>query len=371
MNARCLRVSIIGLMMFGNSGPAYSRSQDAKSKRLIEFGWDEPDTAFLRKHSGKMDQTSFDGCVFHINYAGKMDKGNFTSDCWGKRAFTMRELQSSVEDLKTLPFHKLRHNFLRFNVTPGDLDWFDDFSPVINNARLAAKVAAGGPCDGILFDIEQYQNHVFEYGRQRDASRKSWQEYASRVKVRGYEVMQAFQSGFPNLKVFLTFGYSLPWEQSRKGKLPLSQTEYGLLAPFLDGMVEAVKGRTKIIDGFEFAYSCKEPACIRDGYQEMRQGVLPLVSEKKKYRKAFSFSFGIWVDSNWRQAGWHTDDLSANFHTPDKFQALVKTALETADEYVWIYSENPKWWTEPSGESAGMPLAFRTALERARMGGTR
>jgi len=242
---------IVGLLMVGNSGSAFSRSHGAKSKKLIEFGWDEPDTAFLRKHSAKMDRTPFDGCVFHINYAGKAGQGNFTWEDWGKRAFTMPELQASIEDLKALSVGKLRHNFLRFNVTPGDLDWFDDFSAVVNNASLAAKVAKSGPCDGILFDIEQYKNPLFEYARQRNASSKSWREYAQQAKLRGHEVMQAFQSGFPNLKVFLTYGYSLPWEQSQKGKVPLSQTEYGLLAPFLDGMLEAVKGKTKIIDGFE------------------------------------------------------------------------------------------------------------------------
>src|SRR5689334_1414081 len=34
-------------------------------KRLIEFGWDEPDTAFMKKHIGEMEKTPFDGCVFH------------------------------------------------------------------------------------------------------------------------------------------------------------------------------------------------------------------------------------------------------------------------------------------------------------------
>ena len=35
-------------------------------KKLIEFGWDEPDTAFMRKHAAQMDATPFDGCVYHI-----------------------------------------------------------------------------------------------------------------------------------------------------------------------------------------------------------------------------------------------------------------------------------------------------------------
>ena len=35
---------------------------------MIEFGWDEPDTAFMLKHVAEMEQTPFDGTVFHITY---------------------------------------------------------------------------------------------------------------------------------------------------------------------------------------------------------------------------------------------------------------------------------------------------------------
>ena len=31
--------------------------------KLIEFGWDEPDTAFMREHAAEMERSPFDGCV--------------------------------------------------------------------------------------------------------------------------------------------------------------------------------------------------------------------------------------------------------------------------------------------------------------------
>ena len=51
-------------------------------KKLIEFGWDEPDTVFLRTHIREMQRTPFDGCVFHVDYR-KLDgtKGSFTWQC--------------------------------------------------------------------------------------------------------------------------------------------------------------------------------------------------------------------------------------------------------------------------------------------------
>ena len=114
-------------------------------KKLIEFGWDEPDTGFMRKHAAQMDATPFDGCVYHLRYLQPDGKdADFIWSCWGKRAFTIGEVQHAINDLKATHFKRLRHNFLRFNVTPGNLDWFDDYSAVIGNARLAARVAREG-----------------------------------------------------------------------------------------------------------------------------------------------------------------------------------------------------------------------------------
>ena len=42
----------------GAGGPA---------RKLIEFGWDEPDTSFLRGHLAELERTPFDGCVFHAD----------------------------------------------------------------------------------------------------------------------------------------------------------------------------------------------------------------------------------------------------------------------------------------------------------------
>src|SRR4051812_43770006 len=94
------------------------------TKKLIEFGWDEPDTAFMRQHIAEMEKTPFDGTVFHV-------PGDFLWQCWGKRTFTEKELAPAIDDLKHTPIARFKHNLLRFNVTPGDVDWFDDFTPVL------------------------------------------------------------------------------------------------------------------------------------------------------------------------------------------------------------------------------------------------
>jgi hypothetical protein len=333
-------------------------------KKLIEFGWDEPDTAFMREHAAQMDATPFNGCVYHIR--GKQTDGKYVDflwSCWGKKAFTTQQVQHAIDDLKATRFQRLRHNFLRFNVAPGELDWFDDYSAVNNNARLAARVAHEGGV-GILFDVEQYNYRLFDFRKLTNAPARTWDQYASQARQRGREVMQAFQEGFPGLKVLLTFGYSLPWQESESGKRPLRECGYGLLAPFLDGMLDAAKDGSQLIDGYESAYGYFEDKDYRKGRQVMRQDVLPLVADRAKYQKFFSASFGIWMDYQWRQKGWNVENPAANPHPPDKFEQTVRSALENADEYVWIYSETPRWWSDQGG-SVKLPPAYEAALRHA------
>ena len=322
----------------------------AGEKKLIEFGWDEPDTAFMRRHIAEMEQTPFDGTVFHLNT-------DFLWQCWSKRAFTEAELKGSIEDLKATPVKKFTHNLLRFNVTPGDVDWFDDFSPVVGNARLAAKVAREGKAAGLLFDIEQYNAQPFNYAKQRDAKTKSWDEYAAQARKRGAEVMSAFQEGYPDLIVFMTWAYSLPHQQAG-GNDPakLAGVDYGLLKPFLDGMFEVAAGKTKIVDGFESSYSYKEAGQF-DEAMKLMKSACPTPERA-------SMGFGLWMDYDWRNKGWDEKDFSKNHFTPEQFEKSLKKALETADEFVWVYTETPRWWGAKGQEK--LPAEYVEAVKRAK-----
>lgn len=342
---------------------------EVSPKKLIEFGWDEPNTAFMRQHIAEMERSPFDGCVFHVTYA-KPDgtSGEFTWEGWSTRAFTQAEVRSALADLQATHFRRFTHNFLRFNTVPGDVDWFDDFSAILNNARLAAQVARGGKAQGILFDVEQYKAPLFDYRQQRDAATKSWSEYAAQVRQRGREVMNAFQQGYPDVTVFLTFGYSVPWRESGGGKKPLADCEYGLLAPFLDGMVEAARGRTRLVDGYEIAYyHNKDTTKFAAAYQTIREELLPIVADPEEYRRRFSVSFGLWMDFDSTAIGWDGEDGSRNFYTPEEFGRSVRKALEVADEYVWIYTQIPRWWSS-EGKTIKLPEGYADAMRRARQG---
>ncbi len=354
---------VVSLLLYSDAALS---GAETKSKKLIEFGWDEPDTAFLRAHIEEMRNTPFDGCVFHVDYR-KADggKGRFTWEAWGERVFTKGELADALAELKATKFGRFDRNFLRFNTTPGKLDWFDGHSAVLTNSYLAARLAHEGHCPGLLFDIEQYEGPLFDYRKQRDAKSKSWEIYAAQVRRRGREVMQSFQSGYPDLTVFLTFGYSLPWAETENGRKPLADCHYGLLAPFLDGMLEAAHGQTRLVDGCELSYGYKTTEQFVAARKAAQQGLLPIVGDAESYRKYMELGFGIWLDQDWRKHGWDVAGVSKNYFTPGTFQASVRSALNICDQYVWIYSESPHWWNESGGPSK-LPEEYVEALKKAR-----
>jgi hypothetical protein len=351
-------MAFLGLFLTASALGQACFAADKPTKKLIEFGWDEPDTAFMRQHIAEMEATPFDGCVFHV-------KGDAQWKAWGTILVPEAEVRAAVDDLKATPFKRFTHNFLRLNTAPAKIDWFDDHSAVVANVKLLARAAKDGGCKGILFDTEQYEGQLFEYARQRDAKTKSWDEYAAQVRKRGREVMEAFQEGYPDLTIFLTFGYSLPRQEAGGDRAKLPKAHYGMLAPFLDGMVDAAKGKARIVDGHELSYGYRDVARFAPAYEAMKSGVLPFVgADHARYAEVFSFGFGVWMDDDWRKKGWDVEDVSKNFYTPEGFEKSVATALKTADEYVWIYTETPKWWTA-AGKPDKLPAAYDAALRRA------
>ena len=339
----------------------------AEKKKLIEFGWDEPDTAFMRRHIAQMEQAPFNGVVFHVTAATPNGTPyDFLWHAWGRRSFTDTELATALADLTATPFRRFTHNFLRFNTSPGDVDWFDDFSAICANARLAASIARLGGATGLLFDTEQYHAPLFDYRRQRDAGIIGWDAYAVQARQRGREVMEAFQHGYPDLTLFLTFGYGVPWLELQRGANSLAACEYGLLAPFLDGMVDAASRHTRLVDGYEPAYfHNKDLAAFAAAYRLVTADVLSIVADTRRYRRLLSVGFGLFLDYAPQGRLWNGVDGSANYYTPADVEASVRAALDIADEYVWIYTEAPRWWS-PAGTPINLPEGYAEALRRVR-----
>lgn len=329
------------------------------AKKLIEWGWDEPDQVFMRANVAAMEEMPFDGLVFHVKGA---KPGRLEWEAWGGRAFAEDEFRAAVDDLRATPFRRLTERFLRMNATPGTADWFDDkaWGVVVHNFGVAARVAKAAGCRGFMFDVEQYEGQPFDYGKQKHRSEKSFAEYRVKVRQRGREWVTEVNSQYPDITVLLTFGYSLA--QPRRGQ-ERSAAHYGLLADFLDGVLDGCSERTAIVDAFEQAYPFKDPRQFEQGYATIRESGPKWTAAPEKYRRHVRAGFGLWMDYDWRKKGWETTEVSKNHFTPESFGAAVRAALRVSDGYVWVYTEQPRWWTREK-----LPQAYIDALKKAREG---
>lgn len=326
-------------------------------KKVIEWGWDEPDTKFMRENIRKMEAYPFDGLVFHVTSS---KGGNFAWEIWGGRAFHINELRHAIDDLKATPFQRLTDRFLRVNATPGDVDWSDDraWAVVRDNFGLAARVAAEGGAKGFMFDVEQYDQGLFDYAKQTAHQERPFDEYRAKVRQRGREWIEAVNRPFPDIVILLTFGYQTAQPRGRKAR---AEGHYALLADFLDGMLEACSARTKIVDAWEYSYAYKERGQFEKAHATIKHKALAWTAAPGQYRRHVEAGFGLWMDCRWRELGWSVDDLSKNYFSPGAFESALRAALEVSDEYVWIYTEQPRWWT---GER--LPDEYVSALRKAR-----
>ncbi|MGA2700979.1 MAG: hypothetical protein ABSH35_07765 [Isosphaeraceae bacterium] len=177
--------------------------------------------------------------------------------------------------------------------------------------------------------------------------------------------MAAFQETFPDLTLMLTFGPSLVWGQSQGGKVPLEACRYGLLVPFVDGLIDAAKGKTRIVDGFEQSYGYREAAAFEKVQELMTSKAAGLMADPPAYRRLLSAGFGLWLDYDWRKLGWKTEMPESNYFSPERFHDSLRAALHWSDEYVWIYTEKARWWSG-EGKPLELPDAYVQSIRTAR-----
>lgn len=163
---------------------------------LIEWGWDEPDQAFLKAHIRAMELKPFDGVVLHLTVPDLPSHlGNFSWHIAHVR-YEWDQVWPAAEELKAVPFRRFRHNFLRVNLNPDDrpLDLLDQqaWETVLANLRLAARVVQEARLKGLMLDPEAYalpdpvsdrpRFNLFDYQRRavREASFEAYKAAAFR-----------------------------------------------------------------------------------------------------------------------------------------------------------------------------------------------
>jgi hypothetical protein len=334
--------------------------QVGAGKRLIEWGWDEPSPAFMRANAERMDAYGFDGVIFHAEPVRDGTPTNFAWKSWSTTRFEYADFAQDLADLQAAhqQFAHLTDNFLRFNVCPGDVDWFDDagFAVVVNNAELAGRVAKDGGCKGLMFDIEMYNTSLFTYSQQAHKDTRTFAEYEEQVRRRGRELMQGFNRYYPDITILLTYGYGITGVGGDR-----SQAPYGLLKNLLDGMLEAAADKTIIVDAYEGAYSFRTHEQFVKARRSVKRDLARFAADRREYRKHMQVGFGVWMDNRYGAKDWFPEDFERNFFLPEEFEYSLFCGLHMTDRYVWVYTEHLKWWTNEK-----LPQAYWDALRHAR-----
>lgn len=354
---------VLGALLAGSCSPP--------RPKLIEFGWDCPDPATLRRDVARMEEAPFDGVVLDV----PLGKRSLAWSVWSRTRLGAAFLEPAARDLRKTRFRRFTDNFLRVNATPGDVDWFDtDWPAVAYNAALCARLARRGGLKGLVLDPEHYTDTApFDYSRRPQQRMRTYREYAAQARARGREWIQAVNDEYPDLTILCLFGHSVSAMQARNrgGDLDrglpeeaLARSPYGLLAPFLDGVLEAAHPRTRVFDVHEPSYPLKTREQLEQARAEI-DGAWRVSLVPATYRRRLRAGFGLWMDNDSHWRGWH-EDASRNHFTPAELETALREALRLSDGYVWVYSQEVNWWTRK-----GLPPAYRDAVARAWEGAKR
>ncbi len=329
-------------------------------KKLIDYGMECPDTAFVRQHCQEMEKIPLDGIVIKVMNAKPVDPDTMGWTAFTKLRFKPGDYQHAIDDLKATKFKRFTDNFIQVVSSEG-VDWFDPEWPnVAHNVACLAKVAKEGGCKGIMFDPEMYGKfRPYTYSKSYG---HTFQEYYDKARERGRELIKAVNAEFPDLAILALFGPSLPYRETGGLSSRLEGAQNGLLMAFYDGICQSATPETILVDGYEFSYGYRK----REQFVKARQTILvdstKISSQPEAFKKHVRAGFGVWADWDSGHLGWHPEDFSRNYWTPAGLRASLNYALENSDGYVWVYTERLLFW------SGNPPREYLDAMRLAKIG---
>lgn len=324
----------------------------APKKKLIEFGWDIPDPAYIKQNIDAMEKNSpYDGIGIKLDVKARQDGKEVT--CSRTTIFQNVKWQKEwfkplVDDLKNIKFRKFTDNFIVLTTCPGNIDWFDDKSweSVCNNFSVMGWASKESGCKGILLDIEQYgKNRIFRFDPE---SRHSFAETWAKARERGAQFIKAMTKEYPDMTLFTFFWLDLNYKVSNSPDVAnaLESQDYGLTVPFINGIYDALPATVKIVEGHEEGgYYAKTPY----DYLTLKESFIPLSKPLlapeniNKFLSQTSFAVATFLDCYINNSGsWVVK--SKEMTRLDLLRRNIRLALKYSDEYSWTWGEQCKWW---------------------------
>ena len=204
---------------------------------------------------------------------------------------------------------------------------------------------------GLAIDFESYgaQQFRFDPGQGR-----TFADTAALARKRGAQFTRAVAREFPNAILLTLWMNSINFRAgaSEAPDTILASSHYGLLPAFVDGMLEAAPATMVLVDGCENGYYMDSAEEYLRATHEMRSwngGAIRLVSpaNRPKYRQQVQAGFGFYLDMFLNEATNHYYRGPLNGSRLARLERNLGWARDAADEYVWVYGEQCRWWGKP------------------------
>ena len=322
------------------------------AKKLINFGWDMPSPRDLAKNVGALQHLPFDGLTVRaLNF------------CY---TFYNRQVDEAAVDehvaaMAAIEWGQFTDNFL-WMVTGDQVDWFDesawgDAGYILANVRAIARMGRAGGCRGILFDPEfvywGQPGDSWNYRTQASRKEKSIAEYRAMVRRRGAQFIGAIEEYMP-AAVLLTLFWGIKYtpagqiaaDPGAADQIIVDAPHYGLLHDFMLGILAGAGQGTTIVDGNEASYYTWDAEGYEAARRFIRQTMPAAVPEelRPKYRAQVAVGHAVYADvhSNTRPQHEHS-----TYMTPAEralaMEWVVYHAMASSDQYVWFYTEKPRY----------------------------
>jgi hypothetical protein len=316
---------------------------------------------------------------------------NFSFNIFGPRPYSTEAILRSFDPIRGWQGGNLQHNLaLLYTVEPTNI--FDDaaWNVIAQNAANFAEAARLAGLEGVFIDNENY----FGHGDRKpgspscDANRYTLQTCMTKMRERGRQIMQAFQSRFPNLAV-LFFHDAYTSDRAffdRHPRIANVNWENELIGPFIVGFVEANQGGAQVIQG---GSSPPRPttAELAELYQYARYNLpqdgyvtAPCSDVVNISCAAGANGFippalrSLWSSrvNGSREIRAHDFMDAVGNPTPD-FSAALSTAIQVSDRYAWLYMDTglpdqSSLLLPPGSHSQAVTQSFYDAIKRARAG---
>lgn len=364
--ALCLAVVVAAAPALAEKGPRIG-----PDKKIVHYFMYWPDAAYCRENVREMERLPFDGIAIWptAEIDGKRERIWFR---WFNPERISEDLVAdTIRDLKATEFRKFTDNFLQMATQCGPLGapgWWDDnaWEKITANMALAARIVRDCKLKGIMIDVEYYGsakspyegrfNYPYAHAEEKKllASGQidkvhTWDEFASGARLRGRQIMSAMCEVYPSITVIsiaglhelakrrIGDGQSFCPDEKLEG---LASSDYGVLAPFADGLLEGASLEATIVDGYEGAYAYTLNRRFVEGRLDI-ENAFDVSAVPELYEKRINVAFGLMADYEFRSWGWHTDPKSfaRNHFTPVDFGNALYFAMHNSDRYVWVYSE--------------------------------